>query len=152
MKVRIPSDFSAKSVECAALADWLKPSVMISIVKQANMAGAQLVLDEIKEDFVVLFPNLIQKKGKDNTILGLMLDKNSGWLLVGFLYNPTVPKNSKINKLYLRLGHGFNKGWFTKMARALRDSPDPSTSAAKLGAFLQGTKPILSKVKHLQPA
>lgn len=126
-----------RSTVVAKVEDWLSKKVTLKILKMVNSCGGQTFVDDKREQLRIVFPQIQSATNDPSIVLGLILDKESGWQLVGFSYDKNNPAKSELKSLVYDIGFDEPVNLASKLFTCIKDMDEETCGIKELAAMIQ---------------
>lgn len=107
----------------AKVEDWLPSGIGVKILKIVNGGGGVAFINDDQDQLKIMFPSIHISSKDPRKVLGLILDKDKGWVMCAFIYSKDNARASVLNEIIKQIGFSEDRSLLASIYRLYVSAP-----------------------------
>ena len=121
-KIKSIAHFDRETV-LAKVEDWLPSRAGVKILRIVNTNGGLAFVNDEQEQLKILFPSVHISPKDPRKVLGLILDRDKGWVVCSFSYSRDRAKSSTLTGILRQIGYDEDPGLLSTIYKVFVSAP-----------------------------
>ena len=117
-----------REVIMAKVEDWLPSRVGVKILKIVNGAGGIAFVNDDQDQLKIMFPEVRVSSQDPRKVLGLILDRDKGWVVCSFIFSRDDARASKLTEIIKQIGFTEDRSLLASIYRLYVSAPQDQSA------------------------